>query len=167
MHDAMYIEPCNFDGFPIGGQLSFAKQMVEAIATGKAVVTTVVGAAAELVDNGKNGYIVHSRDPRLFCDAMVKALSLDAHSYSLAKSRPYALSGLAEDLVTFGCHYARDTDLFLRCEPEACAYYGPRCRGLAVYPACVKCDLKGMGVFFNLNTPSCHHKCLLSIWMPN
>ncbi len=28
MPDAMYIESCNFKDFPIGGQLSFAKQMI-------------------------------------------------------------------------------------------------------------------------------------------
>jgi glycosyltransferase involved in cell wall biosynthesis len=86
----VFVLGSHFEGWPT--------VMVEAIATGRAVVSTAVSAAAELVENGKNGYIVHSRDPRLFCDAMVKALSLDARSCSLAKSRPYALSGLAEDL---------------------------------------------------------------------
>ncbi len=79
-----------FEGWPTA--------MVEALATGKAMVSTSVSAAADLIENGKNGYIVDSRDARLFCDAMVKALSLDARSCSLRKSRPYALNGLAEDL---------------------------------------------------------------------
>ncbi|MHC4564238.1 MAG: glycosyltransferase [Planctomycetota bacterium] len=72
--------------------------MVEALATGKAIVSTSVSAAAESIDNGRNGYIVHGRDARVFCDAMIKALSLDARSHSLSKSRPYALNSLAEDL---------------------------------------------------------------------
>ncbi|MCP4614313.1 MAG: glycosyltransferase family 4 protein [Planctomycetes bacterium] len=86
----VFVLGSHFEGWPT--------VMVEAIATGSAVVSTAVSAAAELVENGKNGYIVHSRDPRLFCEAMVKALSLDARSCSLAKSRRYAVSGLAEEL---------------------------------------------------------------------
>ncbi len=79
-----------FEGWPTA--------MVEALATGKAIVSTSVGAAAELIDSGKNGYIVDSRDPQSFGKAMVEALSLDAHAHSLHKARPYTLEGLAEDL---------------------------------------------------------------------
>jgi glycosyltransferase involved in cell wall biosynthesis len=87
------------DVFVLGSNLEgWPTVMVEAIATGSAVVSTVVSAATELVENGKNGYIVHNRDPQMFCDAMIRALSLDARSCSLAKSRPYALSHLAEDI---------------------------------------------------------------------
>ncbi len=28
MHDVMHIESCNFEDFPVGFQLSFAKQMI-------------------------------------------------------------------------------------------------------------------------------------------
>ncbi len=79
-----------FEGWPTA--------MVEALATGKAIVSTSVGAAARLIDSGKNGYIVERRDARLFCRAMVEALSLDACAYSVDKARPYALAALAEDL---------------------------------------------------------------------
>jgi hypothetical protein len=72
--------------------------MVEALATGKAIVSTSVGAAADLIEIGKNGYIVDRREARLFCEAMVQALSLNAREHSLQKARPYALDGLAEDL---------------------------------------------------------------------
>lgn len=79
-----------FEGWPTA--------LVEALATGKAMVSTSVSATAECIDNGKNGYIVLARDPRLFGDAMIAALSLDASSHSLSKSRPYALNRLAQDL---------------------------------------------------------------------
>ena len=61
-------------------------------------VTTSVGAAADLIENGENGYIVNCRDPQSFCSAMVNALSLDARECSLRKARPYALESLGEDL---------------------------------------------------------------------
>jgi glycosyltransferase involved in cell wall biosynthesis len=72
--------------------------IVEALATGKPIVSTAVSVAAELIDDGKNGYIVDRREPGLFCEAMAKALSLDAQRYSLEKSQPYALNRLADDL---------------------------------------------------------------------
>jgi glycosyltransferase involved in cell wall biosynthesis len=86
----VFVLTSHFEGWPT--------VMVEALATGKAIVSTPVSAAAECIDGGRNGYIVQKRDARLFCDAMIKALSLDARSYSLGKSRPYALNRLAEDL---------------------------------------------------------------------
>jgi glycosyltransferase involved in cell wall biosynthesis len=79
-----------FEGWPTA--------MVEALATGKAIVSTPVGAAAELIENAKNGYIVDSRDAQEFAKAMVEALSLDARASSLDKARPYVLAGLAQDL---------------------------------------------------------------------
>jgi glycosyltransferase involved in cell wall biosynthesis len=73
--------------------------VVEALATGKAIVSTRVSAITELVENGENGYIVETRDPHEFCNAMNAALRLDgATSYSVAKAQRYALSGLADDL---------------------------------------------------------------------
>jgi glycosyltransferase involved in cell wall biosynthesis len=80
----------HFEGWPT--------VMVEALATGKPVVSTSVSAATTLIENGVNGYIVGSRQAPLFRDAMVKALALDARACSLRKSRPYALTTLAEDL---------------------------------------------------------------------
>jgi glycosyltransferase involved in cell wall biosynthesis len=86
----VFVLGSHFEGWPT--------VVVEALATGKPIISTSVSATAELVDNGKNGYIVDSREAGLFCEAMLRALSLDAHSYSLKKSRPYVLNNLAEDL---------------------------------------------------------------------
>lgn len=72
--------------------------MVEALATATPIVSTSVSAAADLVEVGKNGYIVDNRDAWCFRDAMIKALLLDARSLSLDKLRSYALSNLADDL---------------------------------------------------------------------
>ncbi len=85
----VFVLGSHFEGWPT--------VLVEALATGKPIVSTSVSAAAELIENGKNGYIVDRREAGLFCEAMVKALSLDARSYSLEKSKPYALNRLAED----------------------------------------------------------------------
>jgi glycosyltransferase involved in cell wall biosynthesis len=79
-----------FEGWPTA--------MVEALSTGKAIVSTSVGAAADLIESGKNGYIVDNRDPRSFHEAAVAALSLDARECSLHKARRYALDSLGEDL---------------------------------------------------------------------
>jgi glycosyltransferase involved in cell wall biosynthesis len=86
----VFVLASHFEGWPT--------VMVEALATGKAIVSTAVSAAAESIDTGKNGYIVPARDARPFCDAMIAALSLDACCHSLRKSRSYALDRLAEDL---------------------------------------------------------------------
>jgi glycosyltransferase involved in cell wall biosynthesis len=79
-----------FEGWPTA--------MVEALATGKAIVSTAVSAAADLIEEGRNGFIVNCRKAEAFSDAMVRALSLDARSVSLEKSRPYALNCLADDI---------------------------------------------------------------------
>jgi len=86
----VFVLTSHFEGWPTA--------MVEALATGKAIVSTPVSAAADSIDPGRNGYIVRERDPQQFCDAMIEALSLDACAHSLSKSRPYALNRLAEDL---------------------------------------------------------------------
>ncbi len=86
----VFVLGSHFEGWPTA--------MVEALATGKPIVSTSVSAAAELIDPGCNGYIIERREVGSFCEAMVKALSLDAFAHSLRKSRPYALSGLADDL---------------------------------------------------------------------
>jgi glycosyltransferase involved in cell wall biosynthesis len=86
----VFVLGSHFEGWPT--------VIVEALATGKPIVSTAVSAATELIENGKNGYIVDRREAEPFCEAMVKALTLDAHVHSLEKSRPYALSRLAEDL---------------------------------------------------------------------
>ncbi len=86
----VFVLGSHFEGWPT--------VLVEALAAGKAIVSTSVSAASELIDDGKNGYVVGRREAEPFCEAMVKALSLDACSHSLEKSRPYALNRLAEDL---------------------------------------------------------------------
>ncbi len=87
------------DVFVLGSYYEgWATVMVEALATATPIVSTSVSAAADLIEVGKNGYIVDRRDAWCFRDAMIKALSLDARSLSLDKLRPYALSNLADDL---------------------------------------------------------------------
>ena len=51
---------------------SFGIVLVEAMASGKPVISTDVGAIPEIVDNGKTGIIIPPRDSKAFADAILK-----------------------------------------------------------------------------------------------
>lgn len=51
---------------------SFGIVLVEAMASGKPVISTDVGAIPEIVDDGKTGIIVPPRDSKAFADAILK-----------------------------------------------------------------------------------------------
>jgi glycosyltransferase involved in cell wall biosynthesis len=73
----------------------WSNAILEAIATGRPVVTTRVSGAVEMVRPGENGFIVESRDPDEFADAVVSALSLaDAERVSVSLAQPNALTAL-------------------------------------------------------------------------
>lgn len=74
----------------------FSCAMVEQIACGKPLVSTNVSGAQEIIRDGENGYIVDSRNPQLFAEAMVKALKLQD---AAAKSRQAALEKYSEQAV--------------------------------------------------------------------
>jgi glycosyltransferase involved in cell wall biosynthesis len=74
----------------------FSCAMVEQIACGKPLVSTNVSGAQEIICDGENGYIVDSRNPQLFAEAMVKALKLQD---AAAKSRQAALEKYSEQAV--------------------------------------------------------------------
>ena len=64
--------------------------MVEALACGKRIVSTDVGAARSLVADGVNGYVLRGREPKEFGAAMIKVLSLPkdvAAEYSVSQGR--------------------------------------------------------------------------------
>lgn len=74
--------------------------MLEALSCGKNVVTTNVSGALDMIKNGINGYIVKSRSPILFAEAIASALSLpDPNESSLATAEKYALEHLQEDMA--------------------------------------------------------------------
>lgn len=56
----------------------FALSLIEAMAAGLPVVTTPVGGVAEIVDEGRNGFIVPPADAPALGGAVIRALSLSA-----------------------------------------------------------------------------------------
>jgi glycosyltransferase involved in cell wall biosynthesis len=73
--------------------------MLEALACGKAIVTTKVSGSDDLIVEGVNGFVINERDPRLYASKMLAAMDLPhARSVSVSIARRYALNTLAEDL---------------------------------------------------------------------
>jgi len=73
--------------------------MCEALACGKALVTTNISGAHDMVQNGKNGYIIESRNPEKYAAAIQNALKLPhAKEHSLKISKRFSLDKMAEDM---------------------------------------------------------------------
>lgn len=73
--------------------------MCEMIACGKAVVSTDVSGARDMVKDGKNGYVVSNRDPKVYADAVLNAMKLErAREHSLRIAERYAVKNLAKEL---------------------------------------------------------------------
>jgi glycosyltransferase involved in cell wall biosynthesis len=73
--------------------------MLEAVACGVPVVSTAVSGARDLILEGVGGFVVDSRDPILFADAVLKALELKAPvAESVALAARYSLAALPADL---------------------------------------------------------------------
>ncbi len=74
----------------------WSNAMLEALASGKPVVSTEVGGAHALVREGLNGFVVRSRDPEAMVQAMEAALELpSAESVSLEIAERYSLRQMA------------------------------------------------------------------------
>lgn len=77
----------------------WSNAMLEVLACGKSMVSTSVSGAAMLVKNGKNGWILRTRDPAAYAQAIVDTLRLpSAADVSLAIADRFALTNLARDL---------------------------------------------------------------------
>lgn len=73
--------------------------MVEAVACGVPIVSTLVSGASSMVIDGHNGYIVRSRQSSEFAEAMANAIALrDARRSSDQISRKHRLSAMARRL---------------------------------------------------------------------
>ena len=73
--------------------------MLEALACGKALVSTEVSGARDMIVEGVSGFIVKHRNPLLFAQRMSEALTLsDVQSTSLEIAHRHALKQLATDL---------------------------------------------------------------------
>lgn len=79
----------------------FSTSMLEALACGKPIVSTAVSSASTIIDEGRTGYVVPSRDPPAFREALRKALALDAAQVrtTCAERVPaYAVANVRSDL---------------------------------------------------------------------
>jgi glycosyltransferase involved in cell wall biosynthesis len=77
----------------------WSMSMLEALATGKPLVSTDVSGASEMIKEGENGFVVHDRNPELFSEAMFKALRLKySKKISVSLANKYSTSNLARDL---------------------------------------------------------------------
>ncbi len=75
--------------------------MLEMIACGKAVVSTDVCGAKEMILTGGNGYILDSRDAEELASAMSEVLRLpDSSSISLAVAEKYSVQSMRSELET-------------------------------------------------------------------
>lgn len=71
--------------------------MLEALGCGKPLVSTAVSGASEMIQDGVNGFVVPSRSPDGFAEAMFRALTLpSAREASLERAREYDISSLAK-----------------------------------------------------------------------
>jgi glycosyltransferase involved in cell wall biosynthesis len=74
--------------------------MLEALACGKALVSTEVSGANAMIVPGKNGFVVGGRDPKTFADAMEQALQLkDTAAVSLSIAARFDLNRFGERLA--------------------------------------------------------------------
>jgi glycosyltransferase involved in cell wall biosynthesis len=75
--------------------------MLEALACGKPLVSTKVSGANQMILPGKNGFIVQSRSPVEFAEAMENVLELrDVEPISTGIARKYSMTRLGERLGT-------------------------------------------------------------------
>jgi glycosyltransferase involved in cell wall biosynthesis len=73
--------------------------MCEAISCGKRIVSTDVSGAKDMIQVGKNGYIVEGREESQFTDAMESALLLNDYEHvSLDLAKQYSEESLVDDI---------------------------------------------------------------------
>lgn len=74
--------------------------MLEALACGKPIVSTKVSGASAMILPGENGFILNSRDARLFSAAMEQAIQLPhAHSTSISIASEFDLQHLGQRMA--------------------------------------------------------------------
>jgi len=73
--------------------------MLEMLSCGKAIVSTEVSGANDMIRSGHNGFVVKERNPNLFADAISKALELkNAREVSLEIAARYSTKTIVSDL---------------------------------------------------------------------
>ena len=96
-----------------GGE-GIPKSLLEAAASGRAIIATDVPGCREVVRDGDNGYLIPPRDARALADA-VKALAADPEKCAAMglRSRALVAEGLSADSVS-----AQAEALYRRCLPR-------------------------------------------------
>ncbi len=78
----------------------WSTSMVESLACGKAIVSSEVSGATELIKDGENGFILLNRDTEKLITLVKNALKLkDASDISVTISKKYSLANLYSDLL--------------------------------------------------------------------
>jgi len=86
--------------------------MIEALTCGKAIVTTDVSGAEEMVVKGKNGFVVKERNPDIFAEAMINALNLpNPSNLNSVITEKFSLNNLEKDLSTKWCPISNNEKL--------------------------------------------------------
>jgi glycosyltransferase involved in cell wall biosynthesis len=81
-------------------QEGWSTAMIEAIACGKPMVSTDVSGASEIIDTGRNGYILYDRDPVKMARLIDEALNLiNANEVSVKLANSYSMDNLFEDFI--------------------------------------------------------------------
>jgi glycosyltransferase involved in cell wall biosynthesis len=95
----VFLLPSYNEGWPIA--------MVEALACGLSVVATNVSGTNDMIKEGVNGYVVNSRNPEEFAQAMSQAINLETpNQASISIAGKYKASDLKKDLIkTFPCFF--------------------------------------------------------------
>jgi glycosyltransferase involved in cell wall biosynthesis len=89
------------DLFIMGSYIEgWSTSLIEALACGIPVCVTDFGSAKEVVEEGKNGFVVNSHDTDLFTQAMLKALMIPRPIENGSIMR-YASEGLRSDLLKY------------------------------------------------------------------
>lgn len=88
------------DLFVVGSHREgWSNAMLEALACGKPIVSTDVSGASEMIVNGANGYVVQTRNPQQYAQAVLDALKLrDAAQVSLQIAPRYSVANMREEL---------------------------------------------------------------------
>lgn len=91
---------CAADLFVMGSyKEGWSTSLIEALACGTPVCTTIFSSARDCVAQGRNGYVVESRSPKIFANYMEKTLDLNRDCLPLKESRErFSLETLKEDL---------------------------------------------------------------------
>lgn len=77
----------------------WATSLVEAKGCGVPICTTTFSSAKDIVQHGKNGYVVNSRDEKEFAEYMMKAIKLKIDDSLLEKEmQKYAIQSIKSDL---------------------------------------------------------------------